>query len=596
LIDPQDKHTMPKILTVEQMRALEAAADAAGYSYSDMMERAGRAIAKRVSELMKKVEAERDDGQPPRVAVLVGKGNNGGDGLVAARFLKEYTNALVTVFLTEAREDDLVTALRDSGVLIADAPTDAEQGYRVLKTMVGNSDILIDAILGTGAKLPIKGELEKILRQVHKALHDRQNDRPAPDYVTPAGNNGMDELIHAPTVYPIIIATDIPTGLDADTGALDQHAIHAHETITMEAAKPGLLLFPGAEAVGTLHIAPLGLPAKIKAESDYDLIDAAYVKPLLPKRKLDANKGTFGKVMVAAGSINYTGAPALAASAAYNVGAGLVTVAAPQPIIPMIGAHLPEATWLVMPHDMGVFSKGAARTLREGLDGYTALLVGPGLAQEKPTTEFIEAFFAAEAVKAKSRVGFGFAPAAVIEEKKPETELKPLPPLVIDADGLNLLAKLENWQSRLPARTILTPHAGEFGRLAGFTDDDAGKATDKVQADRVNLARDKAAAWNMIIVLKGAFTVIADPEGRVAVLPFANPALAKAGTGDVLAGMIAGLLGQGLDPYDAAVAGAYLHGLAGAFAGLSVGDQVSAVASDVIENISLAFDSALNAG
>lgn len=583
---------MPKILTVEEMRALEAASDAAGYGYSAMMEQSGRAVAKRVSELMAEVEAERSDGQPPRVAVLVGKGNNGGDGLVAARFLKEYTNALLTVFLTDAREDELVAGLRDAGVLVADAPTDSEQGYRVLKTMVGNADILIDAILGTGAKLPIKGELKKILRQVDKGLHDRQADRPVPAYTTPAGNT---ELKSA-TVYPIVVAVDIPTGLDADTGELDPDAIHAHETITFEAVKPGLLTFPGADAVGKLHVAALGLPAKVQAKGNLDLVDAAHVQSILPKRSRNANKGTFGKVMVAAGSINYTGAPALSAKAAYSVGAGLVTVAAPQPIIPMIGVHLLEATWLVMPHDMGVFSKGAARVLREGLEGYSALLVGPGLSQETPTGEFVEAFFAAETtVKAKARASFGFAPAAVIEEKKAETETKPLPPMVVDADGLNLLAKLENWHTRLPARTILTPHAGEMARLSGFTDDDAGKATDKVQADRVALAREKAAAWNMIVVLKGAYTVIADPDGRVSVLPFATSALSKAGTGDVLAGMIAGLLAQGLDPYDAAVAGGYLHGLAGEFAGLSAGAQVSALASDVIENIGTAFDSVLSA-
>jgi NAD(P)H-hydrate epimerase len=582
---------MPKILTVEEMHALEAAADAAGYSYSAMMEQAGRAVAKRVSELMQQVEAERGDGQPPRVAILVGKGNNGGDGLVAARFLKEYTNALVTVFLTEAREDELVTSLREAGVLIADAPTDAEQGYRVLKTMVGNADILIDAILGTGAKLPIKGELEKILRQVDKGLHDRREDRPAPPYTTPACKTDLNTA----TEYPIIVAVDIPTGLDADTGALDKSAIHAHETITFEAAKPGLLLFPGADAVGKLHVAALGLPAKVKAESSYELVDSAQVKALLPKRSRNANKGTFGKVLITAGSINYTGAPALAALGAYNVGAGLVTVAAPQPIIPMIGAHVLEATWLVMPNDMGVLSKNAARVLREGLEGYAALLVGPGLSQETPTAEFVEAFFAAETVKAKARVGFGFAPAAVIEEKKPETETKALPPLVIDADGLNLLAKLENWHTRLPARSILTPHAGEFARLAGITDDESGKATEKVQADRVNLARTKAAEWNQIVVLKGAFTVIAAPDGRVSILPFANAALAKAGTGDVLAGMIAGLLAQGLDPYAAAVVGGYLHGLAGEFAGLTEGDQVSTLASNVIQNIRTAFDAILTA-
>lgn len=567
---------MPKIVTVEQMRATEAAADAAGVSYSEMMERAGRAVADRVKELI-------EDFHEPRVAVLVGKGNNGGDGLVAGRLIAAEAKAIVSFFLVEPRDeaDPVFKPVREAGLLAADAPTDSSAGYRVLRTMVANADVLIDALLGTGAKLPLKGEMEKVLRQVHKALRDRADDHPMATISTPAAP------LYSTVREPIIVAVDVPTGLDADTGALDPNAIRANETITFEAVKPGLLTFPGAEAVGILHVAALGLPDKIEplAGVKQTLVDASTVRRLLPERPASANKGTFGKAMIAAGSVNYTGAAVLAALSAYRVGAGLVTVAAPQPVIPTLAAHLIEATWVLLPHDMGVLSKGAARVLREELDGYTALLIGPGLGQEDATADFVNALFQpVESVKARPRA-IGFSVSPVDQAKEEAVQEKPLPPLVIDADGLNLLAKIENWWTRLPARTILTPHPGEFARLSKIEDEGEQKATDKVQSNRVRLAVEKAAAWNMIVVLKGANTVIAEPDGRVAVLPFANPALARAGTGDVLAGMIVGLLGQGLDPFDAAVVAGYVHGYAGELAANFIGSRASVLAGDVAAHI-----------
>ncbi len=583
---------MSKILTVEQMRATEAAADTAGLSYETMMAHAGRIVADRVKQLL-------EDYTDPRVTVLVGKGNNGGDGLVAARLIAAETEAVVSIFLTEPRDesDPLLAEVRKSELLIADAATDGAGGYRVLRTMIANADIVIDAILGTGAKLPIKGELKKILAQIDRALKDRKADHPHLHLTTPI----------RPTVSgardPIIVAIDLPTGLDADTGELDPSALYAAETITLEAAKPGLLTFPGAAAVGTLHIGALGIPEKTEpaASVKHTLVDASVVRALLPERPANANKGTFGKALIAAGSINYTGAAALAALSAYRVGAGLVTVAAPQPIIPMLAAHLVEATWLLLPHDMGVLSKGAARVLREEMAGYTAMLIGPGLGQEEPTAEFIEALFQSETVKVKTR-SFGFSAAPVATAEMPNGKDKgkgegALPPLVIDADGLNLLAKIESWWTRLPARTVLTPHPGEFARLAHIEDKDDEKATDVVAKNRIGLAAEKAAAWNMIVVLKGAYTVIADPDGRVAVLPFANPGLARAGTGDVLAGMIVGLLAGGLDPFDAAVLGGYLHGYAGELATSYVGHPASVLAGDVAAHISdaLATVSAVSA-
>jgi NAD(P)H-hydrate epimerase len=565
-----------KVLTVEQMRATEAAADSAGLSYAELMNRAGRAIAERVKALATA------DGT--RVAVLVGKGNNGGDGLIAGRLLAEETNALVSFFLLETPDEThpQIAALRERGLLIADAPTDGIAGFRVLRTMVGNADIVIDALLGIGARLPLDHDLEKIMRNIRTGLRQRREDRAPIRLVYPAAPNA-----NVTPEQPYILSVDVPTGLDADTGALDHNALQADETITFHAVKPGLITFPGANATGKLTVAPLGIPEKTQpsADSKHIFLTAGVVKALLPERPLDGHKGTFGKALIVAGSIQYTGAPSLSANAAYRGGAGLVTVAAPQPIIGMINAHSPESTWLILPHDLGVISEGAARVIREAVPNYHALLIGPGVGQEAPTATFLDTLFSSATSKARSR-GIGFAPTSAAEKDAPK-EIT-LPPMVIDADALNLLAKIDGWHARLPARSILTPHPGEMARLCGFTDGDLS-ATEQVQRDRLGLVSRKAAEWNQIVVLKGAYTLIASPDGRVAVAPFATSALSKAGTGDVLAGVIVALLAQGLDPFDAAAAGVYLHGLAGVFASYHAGHAASVTARDVAEQLGAAI-------
>jgi NAD(P)H-hydrate epimerase len=305
--------------------------------------------------------------------------------------------------------------------------------------------------------------------------------------------------------------------------------------------------------VGVLHIAPLALPEKLKPRDSIKrtLVDASTVRKLMPARPASANKGTFGKALIVAGSLNYIGAPVLAAQAAYRVGAGLVTVAAPQTIIPMLASHITEATWILLPHDLGVINEAAVTVLRKELSGYSAMLLGPGIGQEDATSEFIEAFLVSEkkGTRSQRRIGFAVSTAEAVVESVDEKDAEQLPPLVIDADALNLLAKMDEWWTRLPARSIVTPHPGEMARLAKIEDEAKRKATEIVQSNRLGLAAESAAKWNCVVVLKGAHTVVADPDGRVAVTPFANAALARAGTGDVLAGAVAGYLAQGLDPF-----------------------------------------------
>ncbi|MBI5960791.1 MAG: bifunctional ADP-dependent NAD(P)H-hydrate dehydratase/NAD(P)H-hydrate epimerase, partial [Chloroflexi bacterium] len=457
---------MAKIVTTEQMKAVEKAADAKGHSYAAMMELAGRAVAERVKVWV----AGRAQ---PRIAILVGPGNNGGDGLVAGRLLKEeIAGATVGAFLLEPRaEDDTVfTAARDAGVFIADAENDKAQGYRVLQNLVANADVVVDALFGTGFKPPIKGEAIKVLQAARKALALRESDRPAPPYTTPADPPEPFDL------SPIILAVDCPSGLDCDSGELDSHALNAHETVTFAAAKPGLLAFPGAEAVGKLHIANIGLPARLPAldKITLTLVEAADVNARLPKRPLDSHKGTFGKAMIAAGSLNYTGAAYLAAAAAYRVGAGLVTVGAPQIIIPTLAAMLPEATWVLLPHDMGVLNEAAVKVLRKELEGYTALLLGPGFGTEDVTGDFLRDLLQPKEELRHSRA-MGFVPMEADQKPADANNSTTLPPLVLDADGLNLLADMDDWTTLIPPNTILTPHPAEFARLAKIERDEVQK-------------------------------------------------------------------------------------------------------------------------
>ena len=556
---------MIKIVTVEEMRSIEAAADAAGVSYADMMQNAGRAVA----EVVRALIGERTEGV--RIAALIGPGNNGGDGLVAARILKQETSAEVGCYLVKARADDdpNFAAAREAGVFLAVLADD--QRRRVLHNLVANADILIDALLGTGARLPVSGDLKKVLDEASAALNRTRPVSAEASHLFWAASPRRGDR---PGTR--VVAVDCPSGLDCDSGEVDPAAIRADVSVTFAAAKHGHLKFPGAKAAGELVIAPIGIPddlAKIKAVAP-ELLTGEAVAAMLPARSRDSHKGSYGKAMIVAGSVNYTGAPVLAARAAYRAGAGLIRLAVPQMIYPMAASQIPEAIWSLLPSEMGAINASAVEVVTEDLAGYNCLLLGPGIGQDEVTADFVRDLLGSAGRRAhKGKIGFGIAQPA--EEEPAGTGLAV--PVVIDADGLNLLAKMDNWPSLLPERTVLTPHVGEFARLTGLE-------RDAIQAARIDLAHEKAVEWKCIVVLKGAFTVVAGSEGQIAVVPFATDALAKAGTGDVLAGCILGLLAQGASPFEAAAASAYLHGLSGVLAAQH-GAPRSALASDIVAGL-----------
>lgn len=496
-----------KLVTADQMRALEGAAVAAGTPLSELMEQAGLAVAQE-AWLSLGVVAGR------RVLVLVGPGDNGGDGLVAARYLADW-EADVAVYLLRARADDdaNLVQLRERDAHIFVAPGDG--GFLVLGDALANADLVIDALLGIGARRAIDGDLAEILRRLQS----------------------MSERKPAATV----IAVDLPTGVDADSGRADALAVHADITVTFGLAKVGLYALPGSEYAGRVEVVDIGI-AKAAADGvTVELLGTPWVRERLPKRAKSGNKGTFGRVLAVAGSRNYAGAARLCAEACYRAGAGLVTVACPASIQPMLVPALAEATWLPLPDDgAGQAGVAAADAIVDALTSSKCLLIGPGLGQS------------AAVVDVMMRV-LRSVPANVSA-------------CVIDADALNVLATQQDWHESMPAPCVLTPHPGEMARLLG-------SSIDAVQDDRLNVAQKAAAKWRQVVVLKGAHTIVAAPDGRAAISPHANPLLATGGTGDVLAGAIAGLLAQGMAPFDAAACGVYVHGLAAEELSEELGDR-----------------------
>jgi len=555
-----------KALTVAQMRQAEAAADAAGHTYARMMERAGQAVA---AEIMRRMPV-----QGRRILVLVGPGNNGGDGLTAARLLKE-AGAEVACYLLKPREetDPVFQAAKAAGCFIAQAGDD--RTWRVLRLWVRSAAVIVDALLGTGTTRPLEGDLLRMLQIVRAEVSDR---RPWPaSFFAPGAPLAPTAWSSRVPPEPWLVAVDGPTGMNYDTGELDPNAFHADLTVTFAHPKVGHFRFPAAHAVGELVVADIGIDPKWVPESAFEVMDAAMARAWRPPRPADAHKNTFGKVVVVAGSTNYPGAPGLAAHAAARVGAGWVTLAIPRTIYSVLAARTAEITYILLPDELGVLIPDAVEVLAKAVEGYAAMVLGPGLTQEKEAVTFVHRMFGMERALKRGRLGF---------QLEPETTEAPppafsWPPLIVDADGLNAIAQARDWAARLPGPAILTPHPGEMARLTGLE-----KAA--IEADRLRIARQFAQAWGHVVVLKGAFTVVAAPDGRALVMPFANPAMATAGTGDVLAGAIAGLRAQGLGPFEAAALGAYLHGLAGERARAEIG-EAGVTAGDLLPRLPMAL-------
>ncbi len=507
-----------KIVTSDQMREIEGRSEAAGVSTDALMEQAGFAVARRVEHHLGHLS-----GVP--VVALIGSGNNGGDGLVMARHLHE-AGADITAYLCGDRRqpDPKLDDAVGGGVSVQRLSDD--DGLGRLRELLSSASMVVDAVLGTGRSRTIEGPLKSVLQEVAEAKARREGLR--------------------------VLALDLPSGLDSDTGAVDPACLAADLTVTLGHPKVGLFHHPGSESIGELEVADIGIPQGLDGDVALGMMTRRWARGILPRRPSTAHKGTFGSVMMVVGSRNFVGAASLAAAAATRVGAGLVTVAISESLRASVAGIVAEPTYLPLPESSpGAVSPDAARLVLQSLDQYNALLVGCGLGQAPETAEVLHELLLSG---------------------------EPLPPTVVDADGLNLLASSgspgNKWWEKIAGPAVLTPHPGEMSRLTGHS-------VDEIQADRIGTATRWAGNWNKITVLKGAYTVVAYPDGRAKVSPFANPGLASAGTGDVLAGAIAGLLSQGMPLEDAAALGVYLHGAAAERVRGEVGDT-GMVASDLL--------------
>jgi ADP-dependent NAD(P)H-hydrate dehydratase / NAD(P)H-hydrate epimerase len=487
----------------ERMRATDAwAIRERGIPGLELMERAGRGLADVVGEVA----------ATGPVAVVCGKGNNGGDGYVAARMLRyegREVRVLAVAPVDELRGDARVNAERVEGIEAFDA------------ARLDGCAVAVDALLGTGFAGTPHGAVAEAIAALNAA--------------------GLP-----------VVAADVPSGVDAAAGVVEGEAVDAAATATFAAAKPGLWINPGKSHAGTVRVIDIGIPEGAPIEPpDVGLIDDAALLELLPSRASGWTKFTSGHVVVAGGSRGLTGAPTLACEAAQRAGAGYVTACVPASQQPILAGRLLEAMTRALPDDDGAHTAAGAEAVLELAARGGALVVGPGIGRSDGAFAFARDLVARAAVA-----------------------------VVLDADGLNAHAGDLGALTARAAPTILTPHEGELARLLDID-------SSAVQARRLEHVRAAAAAAQAIVLLKGDDTLIARPDGFVAVSPGATGALATAGTGDVLSGVIGAMLARDLDPFAAACAGARLHARAGIHAAHEKGVD-GVIARDVIEALPFA--------
>jgi len=508
-----------KVLTAAQMREVDRRTIEMGVPGAVLMENAGSRVVEFLEERFSPLGDQ-------RIVVFCGKGNNGGDGLVVARQLFErYRPQVLSVVLVAAPEEMKGAAADHYRRLI-------ETGCPVLRELAPDPQgvtLVIDALLGTGLSGPAKGEMLDSIRRINSGFARAK-----------------------------IVAVDIPSGLASDTGRTLGECVHADYTVTFTAPKVGQVLPPNCEYVGELCVRAIGSPPELFEKDDsifLSLVEPAQFRHLFAPRPPASHKGSFGHVLIVAGSYGKTGAAAMCGMAALRAGAGLVTVASSERAIPTIASHAPELMTEPLPEtangsiSVRAFDSGA---LTEIARNKTVLAIGPGLTTDPQTV-------------------------AVVRRALHEF----VQPMVVDADGLNALAATE-WLGDKRLR-VLTPHPGEMSRLVK-------KTVAEIEQDRVGIARTLARERKVHVVLKGYRTVLAFPDGRVWINPTGSPAMATGGTGDILTGLIAGFLAQFPQDAEQAIAAAvYLHGLSGEIGAAALGEKCL-IATDLLRYLPAAME------
>lgn len=510
-----------KIVTGPQMQLLDRRTIAEAHIPGKvLMERAGKGAVQHLEDRFGPVRGK-------TVTILCGKGNNGGDGLVVARLLHKL-RARVHVILLSPLSDLRADAAAMYRRFVTVGGRSSVKPFRFageIQSLLHSSDLIVDALLGTGLSADVSGH--------YAAAIDLINDAGKP-----------------------VLAIDVPSGLDADSGAIMGHAVKATMTVTFGLPKQGFYLDQGIDHAGSVRVVDIGIPPAFVDRLDcrLTLITQESVRRALPVRVASAHKGTFGHAGIIAGSVGKTGAAALAAQAALRVGTGLVTVATPASVNDVLEAKLLEAMTMPLPETKArTLSRLGFDRIVEFIRARTAVAIGPGLSTHPETVELVQSL-----MKHLDR------------------------PSVLDADALNALAGRASILTECKIPPILTPHPGEMARL------EVSATAQTVNADRIGIARRFARERGVFVVLKGARTVLARPDGLVAICPTGNPGMATAGTGDVLTGMVVGMLAQGVPAWEAACAATFLHGSAGDLAAQTLG-QAGMVAGDLIAQIPYAI-------
>ncbi len=485
-----------KVLTTFQMRMAEAAANSNGTSYLRLMENAGAACAKAIRDKYKITEDTKK-----KVTVVCGKGNNGGDGFVIARKLYECGCSVIVILAggTPRTEQSKEMFSRIEQMPINIITFDANKSSALDALL--NSDIIVEAVFGIG----LEREVSDIYAELFRYINSSKGQ---------------------------IVSIDVPAGLNGDTGEILGEVICADFTIAVSSAKPCHVLLPGSKYCGEIKVVNIGITEEeecISGEPFFISIDENLVKNRFPKRNMISNKGDYGHVLSVCGSKNMAGAAVLAATGAVRGGAGLVTAAFPECAYAAIASKITSPLLLpVDNNEAGTFSSDAIVKIKKAMNKASTILIGCGLGVNNDTASVL-----AEIIRS-SQV-----------------------PLVIDADGINIISHNINVLKVAKVPIILTPHPGEMSRLTG-------KTVEQIQADRIQTATDFAREYNVTVVLKGSNTVVATPyERTVYVNTTGNPGMSKGGSGDLLAGIIAAFSASGMSAENAAVLAVYLHGLAG---------------------------------
>ncbi|MFW6006753.1 MAG: NAD(P)H-hydrate dehydratase [Halanaerobiales bacterium] len=506
------------VLRPEEMKEMDKKTIENGYPEILLMEAAGRGVAQICSNQLKNNN---------RVLIFCGKGNNGGDGLVAARFLNRKSFEVEIISTAKKSELKGVTLKNFELCQMHDLTINlvSEMNFDEVKDKISHSDIIIDAMLGTGLKGNLRGNIAEIVDLINK--------------------------FKQPT--STVIAVDIPTGISGKNGTVLGNAIKADYTATMAFLKVGLCVYPGKKYTGEIEIIDIGMPEKTsKDKIDYNhfLLNEKEASSLLPVRSEVGHKGTFGRIGIIGGSRGMSGAPYLSGHAALKTGAGLVKLAVPESIQDIVASYIPELLTRGIDDDANGIIRNDLSSIKEFMQKQRVLAVGPGLGKSKA---------------AKIMVKY-------IMEEFENT-------LVLDADGINLIGKKELKKRESPL--IITPHPGEMARLLD-------KTIKEIQNNRINISREIATRYNIYLILKGAASIVALPDGKIYINPTGNNGMATAGSGDVLTGIISGLIGQGLDCIEASVLGVYLHGLAGDIArekftsqGVKAGDLIKSIPESI---------------